>query len=192
MTTKFIPVVRREATTASGVIRQAMNILEEEGRWIQGAWAQGEEIDLQKPLCKQGWGACADGAVLIALQGLPIEERFGTCKVADKSDLKKGAPKAKRALYRKARQFLDLAAGQAELAKYPDKTVWEGAVWEGALFQGGRWVNRTRPYDAARDGDIISWNDFTTRDEVLEVFRKAYRHAQYIERLERAAAKAAA
>jgi hypothetical protein len=143
-----IPVVKRRATTVSGVIRQTMNLLKQEGRWIQRKWFSESTVDPQQPLCHQGWGACSDGMLQAVIFGVPVKTDYGVCQTVDYSGF-------------------DGTTEQESLYFQAFKALSEGAP----------------------DNNLIGLNDTAdTRDEVVEHFRKAYRHAQYVERKARAEA----
>lgn len=162
---KRLSVVKRPASTVSGVLRQTIRLIEQEGRWVKGKWfAQGATadgmpeyhgtIDPEQPLCEQGWGACSDGMVQSVIFGVPYVKEYGECTIVNDAGWG-SATDEQESLYFSTRKALDVQA---------------------SVFL------------ADEGQDIISLNDRaqTTRTDVLDVFRKAYRHAQYVERKARA------
>jgi hypothetical protein len=73
---KLLGVKGRTPKTATGVLRRAKQILEEEGRWIKGQmWGDGRAEDLwEKPLC-ESWAVCSAGAVSLAAGEMSIKVR---------------------------------------------------------------------------------------------------------------------
>lgn len=151
-----IPVVKRPATTVSGVLRQAHNLLEEEGRWVTGSWFEGDPIiDPQAPLCGS-WSVCADGALIAVVLGVPASVVVGL--ISDRDSISDGSPEQQL-----------LVAGSRE------------AIAQQVPAYASPYTDTPDP-----ESTVVSFNDDSTRDDVLAVFRKAYRHAQYVERKARA------
>lgn len=188
----WIQVVSRPATTVSGVLKQALDLLQEENRWRQAAWFDGETIiDPQDPLCGS-WGVCADGAVLAVMFGVPTREdceyvfdeaehRYvdkAVCKIGTESDHPETASEEQVTLLGQVRQALS--------DQVPD--VWRvgGRQVVGDLEQ---FEQAYASHIVSRGESIVSFNDQTTYDDVIAVFRKAYRHAQYTERVQREQAR---
>lgn len=66
-------------TTPVEALKAARGVLEEEGRWCQGAWYQNEHPDLDPsdPFCNS-WSACAQGAVAVVVYGATCYQGGGS------------------------------------------------------------------------------------------------------------------
>lgn len=58
-------------TDALGILQRAKALLQEEGRWMEGAWFSNEhpDIDPEDAFCNN-WGVCMDGALIAVSAGM--------------------------------------------------------------------------------------------------------------------------